>query len=72
MLGRRFVNTSPLVFLARVGLLKMLREAATEVVVPEPVLLEIQAHGDDDPAVKAIHELEWLRMVPAASVGSRR
>ena len=40
----------------------MLREAATEVVVPEPVLLEIQAHGDDDPAVKAIHELEWLRM----------
>ncbi len=49
MLGRRFVNTSPLVFLALVGLLKMLREGATEVVVPEAVLLEVPAHGPDDP-----------------------
>ena len=68
MLGRRFVNTSPLVFLARVGLLKMLREGSTEVVAPEPVLLEIQAHGTDDPTVKAIFELEWLKLVPAPVV----
>ena len=68
MLGRRFVNTSPLVFLARVGLLKILREGATEVVVPELVLLEIQAHGPDDPAVKAIHEVDWLKLVSVSEV----
>ncbi len=49
----------------------MLREGATEVVVPEPVLLEIQAHGPDDPAVKAIHEAEWLKLVPAPEVDPR-
>jgi len=68
LLGRRFVNTSPLVFLARVGLLKMLREGATEVVVPEPVLLEIQAHGPDDPAIRAIHEAEWLKVLSVSEV----
>lgn len=50
------------------GLLKILREGATEVVVPESVLLEIQAQGHDDPAVKAIHELEWLKLVSAPVV----
>jgi predicted nucleic acid-binding protein len=39
--------------------------------VPEPVLLEIQAHGPDDPAVKAIHEVEWLKLVPAPEVDPR-
>src|SRR5271166_6886566 len=71
LFGRRFVNTSPLVFLARVGLLMMLREGATEVVVPEPVLLEIQAHGPDDPTMKAIGCNYWV-VVTQLSVFCRR
>ena len=62
---RRIVSTSPLVFLVRAGLTEMLREGVGEVVVPEPVFRELQAHGMDDPTVKAISETDWIGLVPA-------
>jgi predicted nucleic acid-binding protein len=46
----------------------MLRQGATEVVVPETVLLEIQVHGPDDPTMKAIHEVEWLKLACVSEV----
>jgi predicted nucleic acid-binding protein len=60
---RRIVNTSPLVFLVRAGLLEMLRVGASEVVVPEPVLRELEAHGPDDPTVRAIRDRDWISLV---------
>ena len=45
---RRIVNMSPLVFLVRADLLEILREGASEVVVPIAVLRELEAHGPDD------------------------
>src|SRR5438309_688302 len=62
--ARRIVNTSPLVFLARVGLMEMLRAGAHDVVVPEPVIVEIEGHGEDDPTVRAIREIDWLTVLP--------
>jgi predicted nucleic acid-binding protein len=67
---KRIINTSPLVFLARAGLLEMLRAGDHETVVPEPVIAEIQGHGDDDPTVKAIREVDWLILLPGPVVPS--
>lgn len=68
MPGRRYVNTSPLVFLARAGLMEMLREGAADVAVPSAVLQELEAHGRDDPAVKELGSHGWIKVVPAPEV----
>jgi predicted nucleic acid-binding protein len=64
----RIVNASPLVFLVRENLLEILREGAIEIVVPEPVIPEIHAHGPEDPTVRGIENVEWLRIVPVAEL----
>jgi predicted nucleic acid-binding protein len=64
MLVRRFVNTSPLVFLVRENLLELLRAGVDDVAVPEPVIEEIHGHGRDDPTVQAIDRASWLTIVP--------
>jgi predicted nucleic acid-binding protein len=46
----------------------MLRTGDHEVIVPEPVIAEIEGHGEDDPTVKAIRELDWLIVAPGPSV----
>jgi predicted nucleic acid-binding protein len=56
------------VFLVRVNLLEILREGAREIVVPEPVIKEIHAHGSDDPTVRAIESVHWFRIVPVAEI----
>jgi predicted nucleic acid-binding protein len=68
--GRRYVNTSPLVFLVRENLLDMLREGADEVVVPQAVIDEIHGHGEEDPTVRAIGELDWLSIRPVSEIAS--
>ena len=52
-------------FLVREGLLEILRLGATDVMVPEPVITEIQGHGPDDPTVEAIGRVDWLTIAPA-------
>jgi hypothetical protein len=44
------------VFLARENLLEILREGALEVVIPQPVIEEIQGHGPN-PTAKAIEDV---------------
>jgi predicted nucleic acid-binding protein len=68
MPARRFVNTSPLVFLVREDLLEILRAGVDEVAVPEPVIDEIRGHGMDDPTVQAIDRVDWLIIVPGQEV----
>ena len=57
-------------FLVRENLLDILREGALEVVVPQIVIDQIHGHGPDDPTVKAIDGVDWLRIVPAPEVES--
>jgi predicted nucleic acid-binding protein len=54
---------SPLVFLVRADLVEILREGASEVVVPAAVLRELEAHGHDDPTVRAIRCLDWIHAI---------
>jgi predicted nucleic acid-binding protein len=54
---------SPLVFLVRADLLEILREGTSEVVVPVAVLRELEAHGYDDPTVRAIRSVDWITAI---------
>jgi predicted nucleic acid-binding protein len=57
---RPAVNASPLILLARGGLLDLLRLAGDEVVVPTRVATAIQRRGPDDPTVRALTNTSWL------------
>lgn len=63
MAERPAVNTSPLIFLSKAGLLDLLKLAGEEVVVPETVAAEIQRRGMTDPTVQAIERTSWLIVV---------
>src|SRR5271157_4696137 len=65
---RRVGNTSPLVFLVRAGLPEMLRAGASEVVVPEPLLRELEAHGSDDSTVRAIRDMDCTSLVTGPKI----
>jgi predicted nucleic acid-binding protein len=62
----RIVNASPLIVLARVGLLELLREPSNPVVVPDIVYWEVLAGERFDPHVQALREAatDWLQVVP--------
>lgn len=60
MSDRRIVNASPLILLSKAGRLDLLRTGAGEVVIPEPVLQEIDVKGDSDLTVQAIHASGWI------------
>ena len=60
---RPAVNASPLIFLARGGLLDLLRLAGEEIVVPAAVAAEIRRRGSTDLTVQAIEGTSWLVVV---------
>jgi len=57
------VNTSPIILLAKVGLVDLLRQLGPTVVIPEAVALEIQRRGPADPAVQSLAQAAWLATV---------
>jgi predicted nucleic acid-binding protein len=63
------VDASPLIFLARTGLLDALREASETVIVPVAVVREVRARaGTDDAAVAALATMTWLRPGPEVTL----
>ena len=62
MLVSPIVNSSPLILLARVGRLDLLRLLGDQVRVPETVAVEVRAHSDQ--AAAALRETAWLQIVP--------
>jgi predicted nucleic acid-binding protein len=60
---RPAVNASPLIFLARAGLIDLLKLAGTPVVVPAPVAGEILSRGPHDPAAQVIERSSWIIVV---------
>jgi predicted nucleic acid-binding protein len=60
-----------LILLAKVGQLELLRIGECEVLLPEPVQNEIEAHGATDPVAEAISALPWLVVVPGPSIPDR-
>jgi predicted nucleic acid-binding protein len=57
------VNASPVILLAKVGLLDLLQQLGSPVVIPEAAVLEIQRRGSADPAVQALAQAKWLPSV---------
>jgi predicted nucleic acid-binding protein len=65
---RPAVDASPLIFLARAGLLDLLQLAGPEIVVPAQVADEIRHRGPDDSAAQALTTIPWLPIVDAPTV----
>ncbi|HEY3319825.1 MAG TPA: DUF3368 domain-containing protein [Planctomycetota bacterium] len=63
------VNASPLIVLAKLGRLDLLRGLPASVVVPEPVAAEVLAGPKDDPARAAL-ESGWGTRVPTPAFPS--
>ncbi len=62
------VNSSPLIFLSRVGLIHLLKQAGSAVSVPSSVAQEIMRYGADDPAAQALSNNDWLMVVDIPSI----
>lgn len=71
----RVVNTSPLIVLARLSMLELLRETnpRSEVVVPGSVLDEVMRGEPDDHAVAALPQAaaDWIRVIPTPTAHPR-
>jgi predicted nucleic acid-binding protein len=69
------VNASPLIVLARLSRLVLLRETRPncEVVVPRSVLDEVMRGESDDPAVGLLPAIvaDWLRVIPTPAIHPR-
>jgi predicted nucleic acid-binding protein len=57
------VNASPLIFLAEIAQLELLRLAAAEVLVPRAVADEVRRWGDEDAAARALDATPWLKII---------
>ncbi len=65
------MNASPLILLAKVGHLELLRVGGFEVWVPDAVIAEVEGHGSDDPAAAAVRAATWLQIVPTPTIPER-
>ena len=64
-------NASPLITLAKTGLIDVLHSLFDRVVVPQAVVKEVMAGGSEDPGCLAVSQLPWLEHVvldPKSSV----
>ncbi len=57
------MDASPLIHLARTGNLLLLKALSSNVVIPEPVLDEIRAKGENDAVPQAVQGTPWLSVV---------
>lgn len=60
MVNLPVINTSPLIFLSKAGLIDLLKILSPEIIVPEAVKTEIEAYGMNDITAKTLQETDWL------------
>ena len=63
MVKQAIVNSSPIIFLSKAGLMDLLKLAGDVVFVPDAVVQEINQRGASDVSVRAIAAAEWLQVV---------
>lgn len=54
------VNASPLIFLAKAGMIHFLQQAAPQILIPTAVTKEIGRRGGGDITVRALASTSWL------------
>lgn len=59
---RAIVNATPLIALALVDQLELLRQIFDQVIVPESVYNEVSGHGSERPGAEAIAQAIWLQI----------
>lgn len=62
------VNASPLIFLSKAGMVHLLRQEESEIIVPEPVAQEIRKRGNHDVTVKVLESTYWLKPVEVSNI----
>lgn len=62
------VNASPLILLAKIDRLDLLRSLRRDLIVPDAVLGELKAKGAGDPVVQLVGNVPWLRTVAVPPV----
>ncbi|MGA7932492.1 MAG: DUF3368 domain-containing protein [Kovacikia sp.] len=65
---RPVINASPLIYLAKAGLLDLLQLLHTEIIVPAAVALEIQQRGSQDLTAQAIEKTNWIVVLESSPV----
>ncbi|MCR4405211.1 MAG: DUF3368 domain-containing protein [Candidatus Acetothermia bacterium] len=55
-------DSSPLILLARIGLLCLLKRPFQEIIIPEEVYQEVVIQGGDRPGSREIGEAPWVKM----------
>lgn len=68
MAERPAINTSPLIFLTKGGILELLQIASQEIVVPAAVATEIEQYGETDVTAIALAQTDWLVVVETPPV----
>jgi predicted nucleic acid-binding protein len=62
------IDTSPLIFLTKGGLLDLLLLFSSKIIVPQTVATEIKAYGSEDVTAIALASTDWLIEVEISSV----
>ncbi len=65
---RPAVNASPLIFLARAGLVDLLELVAPKLIVPAPVAIEIGRRGPSDVTNRALANTAWIEVLETPPV----
>ncbi len=65
------VNASPVILLAKVGLLDLLRQLGAPAAIPEAAAREVERSGPTDPAVQALALAPWLVRVDPGPIPAR-
>lgn len=71
MVERPAVNASPMIFLARAGLIDLLQLIAPTIVIPAAVANEIQRRGSGDVAARSLADTEWIEIIETPPVPAR-
>ncbi|MGI0483183.1 DUF3368 domain-containing protein [Geminocystis sp. CENA526] len=62
------INTSPLIFLSKAGLIDLLRVVNKQIIVPKAVWDEIYTYGEEDLTAKVVVNTQWLVVRETPSV----
>ncbi len=65
-------NSSPLIHLAKVGKLELLKEYFTEILIPEAVYRECVVDGKDREDAKRIESASWIRVVDIKNIDLKK